>query len=250
LEVFGAENEKFQQTLATGLKELEKLEDIDAPGAFRLYESYGLPYEIIKEVGGVRADTLTREAFDSEFKRHQEVSRAGNESKFGGHGVYLKTGEVTVKDKSELRKVTRLHTATHLMHAALRKVLGPEVKQNGSDITVDRTRFDFAFPRKLTDEELQKVENVVNDVIAEDVSVTCVEMPKAEAEQTGALFFFKEKYPERVKVYYMGRSLEDAFSKEFCGGPHVTHTGAVGKFKITKQESVGAGMRRVRAVLE
>ncbi|MEK9186511.1 MAG: alanine--tRNA ligase, partial [Patescibacteria group bacterium] len=160
------------------------------------------------------------------------------------------TGEVTVKDPSELAKVTRLHTATHLMHAALRQILGPEVRQNGSDITVERTRFDFNFPRKVTKEELGKVESLVNEVIQKDLPVGFMELSKTEAEKTGALYFFKERYPEKVKVYYMGKSLEDAFSKEFCGGPHVTHTGEVGKFKILKEEAVGAGMRRTRAIIE
>jgi alanyl-tRNA synthetase len=249
LSVFEEERGKFEKTLTVGIKELARVDTIDAKAAFKLFESYGLPYEIIKEVGGVRAATLTRESFDEEFKRHQEISRAGNTGKFGGHGIYLKTGEVTVKDESELTKVTRLHTATHLMHAALREVLGPEVKQNGSDITVERTRFDFMFPRKLTDEEIKKVEALVNEAVKNDLPVTCVEMPKREAEKTGALFFFRERYPEKVKVYYMGKTMEDAFSKEFCGGPHVTHTGEVGEFKIVKQESVGANMRRIRAVI-
>ncbi|HEY4475815.1 MAG TPA: alanine--tRNA ligase-related protein [Candidatus Paceibacterota bacterium] len=248
--VFGEEKSKFEKTLKIGLKELERLQKIDAKSAFKLYESFGLPFEIIKERGGAKAKNLTRESFDEEFKKHQEISRAGKESKFGGHGVYLKTGEVTVKDKSELERVTRLHTATHLMHAALREVLGLEVRQNGSDITVERTRFDFNFPRKVAPEELKKVETLVNEAIKKDLSVSFIEMPKAEAEKTGALYFFKERYPDRVKVYYMGKTLESAFSKEFCGGPHVTHTGEVGKFKIVKEEAVGAGVRRIRGIVE
>jgi len=250
LEAQWVEYEQFAKTLKNGVKELEKMEKIDALGAFRLYESFGLPYEIIKEVGGKKAQTLTREAFDEAFKKHQEISRAGKEAKFGGHGIYLKTGEVTVRDKSELEKVTRLHTATHLMHAALREILGSEVKQNGSDITVERTRFDFTFPRKLTDEELKKVEHRVNEIIREDLPMQHKEMLKTDAEKTGALFFFKEKYPEQVNVYYVGKTIEDAFSKEFCGGPHVTHTAEIGKFKIVKQEAVGAGMRRIRGIIE
>ncbi len=248
--VFDEERAKFEKTVSAGLRELERMGTVDAKSAFKLYESFGLPYEIIKERGGGKARELRREDFDAEFKKHQEISRAGAVGKFGGHGLYLKTGEVTVQDKSELEKVTRLHTATHLMHAALRKVLGPEVRQNGSDITVERTRFDFMFSRKLTPEETKKVEDLVNEVIQKDLPVSFVELPKAEAEKTGALFFFKERYPEKVKVYYMGKTIEDAFSKEFCGGPHVTHTAEVGKFKIVKEEAVGAGMRRIRGVVE
>ncbi len=250
LDIFQEEEKRFAKTLQTGLKELERLSEIDAIAAFKLYESFGLPFETIKEMGGAKAKKLKRDDFDKEFAKHQEISRAGAEKKFGGHGIYLKTGEVTVKDPSELAKVTRLHTATHLMHAALRQILGPEVRQNGSDITVERTRFDFNFPRKVTKEELGKVESLVNEVIQKDLPVGFMELSKTEAEKTGALYFFKEKYPERVKVYYIGKSLDDAFSKEFCGGPHVTHTGEVGKFTILKEEAVGAGMRRTRAIIE
>jgi alanyl-tRNA synthetase len=129
-------------------------------------------------------------------------------------------------------------------------VLGPEVKQGGSDITAERMRFDFAFPRKVTPEEIKKVEDIVNGVVAKDLPVSYQEMSKDDAMKTGALYFFKEKYPEKVKVYYVGHSIPDAFSKEFCGGPHVDHTAIIGKFKITKEESVGAGMRRLRAIVD
>ena len=148
-----------------------------------------------------------------------------------------------------MKKVVRLHTATHLLQAALRKVLGNDVTQRGSDITAERTRFDFAFPRKLTPEEIAKVEALVNEIIQKDLPVQCVELFKEEAAKTGALFFFREKYPERVKVYYAGHSLEDAFSKEFCGGPHVSHTREIGRFTIVKEEAVGAGVRRIRAIV-
>jgi alanyl-tRNA synthetase len=249
--VWRQENEKFLKTLKLGLKELVRLESVEAPAAFKLYESYGLPYEVIKEYeGGARAAKLTREAFEEEFKKHQEVSRAGQEKKFGGHGLILDTGELKAGNEEELKKVTRLHTATHLLQKALRDVLGPEVGQRGSDITVERTRFDFAFPRKLTPEEIKKTEDIVNEKIKEDLPVGFVEMDKDEAAKTGALFFFKEKYPDRVKVYFVGKDVESAWSKEFCGGPHVTHTGEVGHFRIAKEETVGAGMRRIRGVVE
>lgn len=250
LKVFREERGKFSKTLGAGLKELARLSAVDAKGAFTLYESYGLPYEIIKEQGGKRARALTRESFDEEFKKHQEISRAGKEAKFGGHGLYLKTGEVTVKDKSELEKVTRLHTATHLMHAGLRMILGPEVKQNGSDITIERTRFDFNFPRKVSPEELRKVEAWVNGAIQKDLIVTWEEKTYEEAVKEGALGFFRQKYPPRVKVYTVyDPKTGEVYSKEFCGGPHVGNTVAIGTFNIRKEEAVGAGVRRIRAVV-
>ncbi len=247
---FQKENEKFQKTLKGGLKELNKLETIDAQSAFKLFETYGLPYEVIKELGGQKAEALRREEFESEFKKHQEISRAGLEKKFGGHGLLLDTGELKAVDERELKIVTRLHTATHLMQAALREVLGPEVKQNGSDITAERTRFDFFFPRKVTPEELEKVEGLVNEKIKEDLPVSFIEMPIEEAKKTGALYFFKAKYGDKVKIYFMGKDLDTAFSKEFCGGPHVAYTAEVGKFKIMKEESAAASIRRIRATIE
>lgn len=163
----------------------------------------------------------------------------------------MKTGEVTIRDESEVEKVTRLHTATHLMHAALRAVLGPEVRQDGSDITVERTRFDFRFGRKVAPEELKKVEEWVNDAISRDLKVEYKEMAYEEALVEGALGFFKEKYPPRVKVYTMfDPKTGEIFSKEFCGGPHVGHTGEVGRFRIVKEESSSAGVRRIRGVVE
>ncbi len=260
LSIFEEENQKFSKTLSTGLKELSKLKEINAQSAFKLYESFGLPYETIKEVDAGKAKNLTREEFDEEFKKHQAISRAGAEKKFGGHGLILNTGELKAGSEEELQKVLRLHTATHLLQQALREVLSKEVSQAGSDITPERTRFDFNFSRKLTPEEIKKVEGLVNQKIKEDLPVNFVELPKSEAEKTGALHFFsakggsasggKEKYPDKVKVYYVGRSLEDAWSKEFCGGPHVDHTGVIGKFKIIKEEAVGQDIRRIRAVVE
>lgn len=248
---FGREREKFLKTLDRGLKELMKIVVIDAKAAFVLYETFGLPFEIIHELGNDRAADLTRDAFDEEFRQHQEISRAGREKKFGGHGLLLDTGELKAADEKELKIVTRLHTATHLLQAALRKVLGPEVRQEGSDITAERTRFDFVFPRKLTVEEIKKVENLVNDVIRRDLIVDCKVMSYVEAVSGGALHFFKEKYPQEVKVY----SVHDAksgevFSREFCGGPHVAHTGEIGHFTLIKEESSSAGIRRIRATVD
>ncbi|KKU91182.1 MAG: Alanine-tRNA ligase [Candidatus Jorgensenbacteria bacterium GW2011_GWA1_48_11] len=250
LEVFKEERARFKFTLQVGLKELNRVTSLDAKSAFKLYESYGLPYEILKELGGDKAIKLTREAFDEEFSKHKIISRMGAVKKFGGHGLILNTGELKAGDEAELKKVTRLHTATHLLHRALRQVLGDDVHQMGSDITTERTRFDFSFNRKMTPEELKKVEVIVNEKVKEELPVKFEEMTKEEAEKTGALHFFKEKYPEKVKVYYVGDSLKTAWSKEFCGGPHVTHTGEIGKIRILKEEAVGAGVRRLRATVE
>lgn len=249
LEVMESERDKFEQAIATGVKELNKYKEINAKDAFYLYETFGLPPELLKELAPKALLSFSRSNFEKEFKKHQEVSRAGAEKKFGGHGLLLDTGELKAKDEAELKIVTRLHTATHLLQAALRKVLGKEVSQKGSDITAERTRFDFAFPRKLTSEEIKKVEELVNEAIEKDLPMQYQEMPKEKAEKTGALYFFKEKYPPMVKVYFAGHSIEDAFSKEFCGGPHVANTLVIGKFKITKEEAVGSGVRRIRALV-
>ncbi len=248
---FSKEKGKFQKSITRGLKELERLSDIDAQSAFRLYESFGLPYEIIKELGGGRAAGLTREDFDKEFEKHREASRAGQEKKFGGHGLILDTGELKAANEEELKIVTRLHTATHLLQAALRHVLGGKAHQAGSDITASRLRFDFTFDRKLTDEELKRVEDLVNDVIKRNLDMGFVEMPYEEAIKTGALYFAKEKYPATVKVYSaVDVKTREVFSRELCGGPHVSHTSELGHFKIVKEESVGAGLRRIRGIVE
>jgi len=247
--VFEAERVEFSKTLRKGLQELGKLSRVGAEEAFNLYQSFGLPYEVIKDVGGAKAEDLERDDFDREFEKHQEISRAGAEKKFGGHGLSQGADGNAVK----------LHTATHLLHQALRDVLGESVRQEGSDITPERARFDFRFERKVTPDELARVEAIVNEKIRENLPVNRIEMPKDEAEKTGALHLFsagggssfggKEKYPDMVSVYYIGKSLEDAYSKEFCGGPHVARTGEIGEFKIVKEESVSAGTRRIRAVI-
>ena len=272
--VYSEELAKFNKTLRGGLNELKRLEKVGAMEAFKLYESFGLPYELIKDAGKGKAKELTREAFDDEFKKHQEKSRAGAEKKFGGHGLLLDTGELKAGNEEELKKATRLHTATHLLHASLRKVLGNDVHQAGSDITAERLRFDFNFPRKMTPEEIQKVEDMVNEAVKKDYKVTKVEMAYEDAIKSGALAFFKLKYPNRVNVYTIGPELaegrnssthstrpqggesvesttsEPPFSRELCGGPHVSNTAEIGKFKITKEEAVSAGVRRIRAVVE
>jgi len=252
IEEFNKENGKFQKTLKTGIKELEKIDSIDAATAFKLYESYGLPYEVVKEIGGDKAKKLNRADFDKEFARHREISRAGVERKFGGHGLLLDTGELKAGSPEEINKTTRLHTATHLMNQALHDVLGNEVDQRGSDITPERTRFDFVFSRKMTAEEVKKVEAIVNQEIEEDLPVRMKEMPVEEAVKLGVRKFYKAKYPQVAKVYYVGESedITRAYSKEFCGGPHVNRTGKIGRFRITKEEAVSAGMRRIRGVVE
>lgn len=245
---FCNEKERFQKSIARGLKELSRFPVINGEFAFRLYESYGLPYEIIKELGAERATELKRADFDDEFKKHQELSRAGQEKKFGGHGLILDTGELKAGTEDEVRIVTRLHTATHLLQAALRKVLGDAVHQDGSDITAERLRFDFVFDRKVTPKELKNIEDLVNSAVSKNLGMDYKEMPYEEAIKTGALYFKKEKYPSKVKVYSaIDPKTGEVFSRELCGGPHVAHTLEVGEFRIVKEESVGAGARRIRA---
>jgi alanyl-tRNA synthetase len=218
------EKEKFAKTLEEGLKQFEKGAD-----AFELYATYGFPVELTVELAKEKGIKIDIEDFNKKFKSHQEVSRAGAESKFGGGGAYS----------------PNLHTATHLLHAALREVLGQGVKQMGSDITAQRLRFDFSYTNKMTAEEINKVSGIVNQKIKDKLEVKKEEMSYNEAVEKGALAFFKEKYPERVNVYSINN-----FSKEICAGPHVRNTSELGVFKITKEESSGAGVRRIRAILE
>ena len=251
LRVMEEEKSKFQAALGRGLKELTRYEKLTAEDAFKLYESYGLPFELIKEMAPREsAKNLKQEDFDKEFEKHQKKSRAGAEAKFGGHGLLLNTGEIKAGNKEELNKILRLHTTTHLLQAALRKVLGNEVEQRGSDVNAQRTRFDFTFPRKMTPEEIKKVEDLINQAIKDDLPVRKIELPLEEAKKTGALHFFGTKYPPQVKVYYIGNAIKDAFSKEFCNGPHVERTGEIGKVIITKEEAVSSGVRRIRAKVE
>jgi alanyl-tRNA synthetase len=183
-------------------------------------------------------ESKIRAEYEAAEQKHREDSRAAGAKKFTG-GL-ADTSEMSVK----------YHTATHLLNAALRQILGKEVMQKGSNITPERLRFDFTFPRKLTDEEKKQIENLVNEKIKEDLPVSYAEMPKEEAEKTGAIHAFGEKYGDLVKVYSIGNEKRGFFSREFCGGPHVEHTGVLGHFKITKEEAVSAGVRRIKAVLE
>lgn len=253
IQTFDKENEKFGKSFQRGLKELESIQIIDASLAFKLYESYGLPFEVIKEVGEEKAKDLTREQFEKEYKKHQEISRAGVEKKFGGHGIV--EGDLTAANAEEMKMKTRLHTATHLIAAALKKVLGQDLPQAGSDITVERLRFDFKFPRKITPEELKQAEDIANDIVDENLPVTWQEMDLQAALDSGASAFFKLKYPPKVKVYAIGDDLSVSsgrgwFSREICGGPHVKSTGEIGHIRITKEESVSGGNRRIRAVVD
>jgi len=256
LNVINEEKIKFFSTLNKGLKQIEKLKTINGKLAFDIFQSFGFPLELIIEetknyfsLTDEQKKKITEE-FEEELKKHKEISRAGAEKKFGGHGLILNTGEIKAASQEEIQKVIRLHTATHLLQQALRDVLGNEVEQRGSDITVERTRFDFSFSRKMTVEEIKKAEDIVNQKIKEDLPINFQEMSESEAEKTGALYFFKAKYPGIVKVYYIGSSLASAYSKEFCAGPHVKHTGEIGKFKILKEEAVALGIRRIRAKVE
>lgn len=208
--------------------------------AFTLFTTYGISLDRLERLGF----QFNKASVEEKISGHQEKSRAGATAKFGGHG--LNDPDLEKKySKEQIWTMTRLHTATHLLQAALRQILGPGVRQNGSDIDPTRLRFDFSFDRKLTPEEKKEVEDLVNEQVKADLPVTWKMMPAQEALDEGALAFFKEKYPPEVKVYSIGE-----FSKEFCGGPHVNHTAEVGTLKITGEQSVGSGLRRIKAVVE
>lgn len=237
-----AEEEKFSVTLKKGEKEFEKMlpnlmksKNPIIPGrvAFKLYDTYGFPFELTEELAAENNLRVDREGFDKAFTKHQELSKKGSEKIFKGG----------LADHSE--ETTALHTATHLLHKALRTVLGDHVRQKGSNITIERLRFDFTHPEKMTQAQIQEVEDLVNAQIKADLPVTMEIMSLEEAKKNGALAFFGDKYGEKVKVYSIG-----SFSKEVCGGPHVEHTGVMGHFKIKKEQSSSSGVRRIRAVLE
>ena len=236
LSVYKEENERFSKTLKKGLRELDKLTDIDAKSAFNLYQSFGLPYEVIKDSAGEKAKDLKREDFDKELESHQEISRAGAKTFKGG-----------LADDNP--QTIKLHTAQHLLLAALQEVLGKDVKQRGSNITSKRLRMDFSHDKKLSDEEKQKIEDIVNEKIKEGLGVTHEEISKEEAEKLGAEMEFGTKYEDTVSVYMIKDKNGDVFSAEFCGGPHVKNTSELGKFEIKKEKAVSVGIRRIRAVL-
>lgn len=234
-----AEEARFQKTLAQGLREFDKLSislvngRIDGAAAFKLYDTYGFPIELTMELATERSIAIDLEGYLEKFQKHRELSQAGAAQKFKGG----------LADNSV--QTANLHTATHLLHAALRKVLGDEVAQKGSNITAERLRFDFSFHRKMTEEEIVATERLVNEAIAEGVGITFEEMTLEDARRTGAIGLFESKYGQMVKVYTMGK-----FSKEICGGPHAVNTADLGTFKIVKEESSSSSVRRIKAVLE
>jgi alanyl-tRNA synthetase len=242
LHELSAEEDRFFSTLKKGEHEFERMlpgllknpkKIIPGRIAFKLYDTYGFPLEITEELAGEHGLSVDREGFEAAFEKHQELSKKGAEKTFKGG----------LADQSE--RTTALHTATHLLHQALRMVLGEHVQQKGSNITPERLRFDFVHPDKMSAEEIKQVEDIVNDVIKRDLPVTMETMSLEEAKAAGAIAFFESKYGEQVKVYSVGD-----FSKEVCGGPHVERSGQLGRFRIIKEQSSSAGVRRIRAVLE
>lgn len=236
------EEAKFRQTLTKGLREFTKGTD-----PFILFTTYGFPLELTQELAAEKGEQIDLGKFNAQIAEHQILSRAGAEQKFAGG----------LADQAN-PQVIKYHTATHLLNQALREVLGNGVEQKGSNITAERLRFDFSHPNKMTDEEKRAVETIVNEKIQANLPVNQISLPKAEAEKTNARHMFNEKYGDEVSIYYIGDNLATAWSKEFCGGPHVTRTGELtstnstqaAKFKIIKEESVAAGTRRIKAILE
>jgi len=234
-----SEEEKFNKTLDRGLRiadkmfdELGDVKELSSELSFRLYDTFGFPIELTKELADERGVSVDLKGFEERFKEHQDKSRAGAEQKFKG-------GLADCSDET-----TKLHTATHLLNAALRQVLSADIMQKGSNITPERLRFDFNFDRKMTPEEIQKVSDIVNDAIKAKIDVVCEEIPYEQAKQCGAIGVFEGKYGEIVKVYRI-----DGVSTEMCGGPHVNNTGDIGGFRIQKEESSAAGVRRIKAVV-
>lgn len=240
IEQLTLEEARFARTLQQGEREFEKMikymdaqtRIIRSSSAFKLYDTYGFPIEMTIELAREHGLEVDVEGFHERFKQHQLISQAGAEQRFKGG----------LADHGE--QTARLHTATHLMHAALRKVLGEEVAQKGSNITAERLRFDFSYGRRMTPEEIAQVEKLVNEAIVAQAPVTMEEMTVEEAKAQGAIGLFGSKYGERVRVFTMG-----AFSKEICGGPHAENTGELKSFKIQKEESSSAGVRRIKAII-
>jgi alanyl-tRNA synthetase len=255
LTIIQNEEERFEKTLKMGIEELKKMFDriraldlitndaINSKEFFDLFQTHGFPIEMsFEEIENMATKVnynleIDKEKikadFDKEFKKHQELSRAGAEQKFKGG----------LADHSE--QATKYHTATHLLLAALREILSLEIYQKGSNITAERLRFDFNYPQKLNEEQIKKIEDLVNEKIRENITVETIEMPKGEALKTVKISFDPAKYGDIVKVYKI-----DDFSIELCGGPHINMTGELGRFKIMREESSGAGIRRIRAILE
>ena len=232
------EEEKFFTTLERGLREIDKLGKLDGKNAFFLYETYGFPLELTEEIAKEQGQKIDKGVFEKEFENHKKLSRTASSGMFKGG----------LADHSE--EVKKLHTVTHLLHAALRKVLGEKVEQKGSNITAERLRLDFSHPKKLTENEIKKVQDLINEQVKRNLPVTFETKTLKEALDAGALAFFGEKYGERVKVYTIGDPNGEWFSKEVCGGPHVKGTGKIGRVRIKKQEKIGAGLMRIYAILE
>lgn len=231
-QIFAEEITKFSRSLVKGMNEARKLEKIDGKIAFDFYQTYGFPLEVTEEIFREKGQEINRDQFQKEFEKHRKLSRTASAGTFKGG----------LADHSE--ETTKLHTATHLLHTALRKVLGDHVSQKGSNITTERLRFDFTHPAKLSEEEIKRVEDLVNDQIAKDLPVTVEILPLEKAIKSGALAFFGGRYGAKVKVYSIGD-----FSKEVCGGPHVARTGVLGRVKIKKEEAISSGVRRIYAAL-
>ncbi len=227
---------RFGKSLDKGLSEIEKIPNLDGKIAFGLYETFGFPWEMSAEIAQQRKQQINYSQFENEFEKHKSLSRTAAAGMFKGG----------LADHSD--ETTRLHTAHHLLLASLQKIVDPSIRQRGSNITSERLRMDFNFARKLTAEEIEKVEQLVNQTIKENLPVARVEMDRAEAEKIGAQMEFGHKYPDVVSVYFIGKK-DTFFSAEFCGGPHVAHTGELGHFAIIKEESAGAGIRRIYATL-
>lgn len=235
------EKNKFTVTLDKGIKEFRKIIEqhpVTGVDAFNLYQTYGFPWELTRDLAKEAGQSPDEEEFKAEFKKHQDLSRTASAGDFKGG----------LADHSDL--VVRYHTATHLMQKALRVVLGEDVWQKGSNITGERTRFDFTYPQKMTDEQKAEVEKLVNEWIQRDLPVKHETIPLEEARKRGAIGLFGEKYADTVSVYGVyDPTTNETVSLEFCGGPHVEHTGAIGTFKIQKEEAVSAGVRRIKAVI-
>ncbi|MBI4050499.1 MAG: alanine--tRNA ligase [Candidatus Doudnabacteria bacterium] len=239
IDELGKEDLRFRKTLDRGLKEFEKLKKISGKDAFDLFQTYGFPLELTEELARNQGIKINKSEFEAEFKKHQELSRTSSAGVFKGG----------LADHSE--KTTRLHTATHLLQAGLRHVLGKHLFQKGSHVTAERTRFDFNHRQKVSPEELKRIEDWVNEQVRRDLKVKREVMTVSQARQLGAIGLFDEKYEDKVSIYTIwDPATHEVVSREFCGGPHVEHTGQIGKFKIVKEEAVAAGIRRIKAVVE
>ncbi|TSC90728.1 MAG: alanyl-tRNA synthetase [Candidatus Berkelbacteria bacterium Licking1014_96] len=224
-----AELEKFQKTIERGKKGIEKLNKLDAKAVFDFYQTYGFPFELSKEYAAIKGIKIDEADFEKEFEKHKEISRQGKTKKF---------------TKINKEKIAELHTATHILHETLRRVLGKHVEQRGQDINSERLRFDFAHPEKLTPEQLKEIEDKVNQIISQKLPVICEETSVEEAKKQGARALFLDKYQGKVTMYSVGD-----YSRELCKGPHVKNTSELGHFKIIKEEASSAGVRRIKAIL-